>query len=194
MDVGYFKRSKMHFAGWIVLPIMVVISVHCFAFRLSRAAHQALEQRNVHISILPEIDMKLSKARNLLQSLAMETGEGVGIVDALTTELQHVAGQWQFTMNSVSFDDVKLKKGTPDSITAFSVVIKGDGSLPSLATFFHDIHSRHRLMVVETANMKTIGAASDGRFRGEFRFRFYQVHIPDETRYVCGTRRSKHEI
>ena len=194
MDVGYFRHSKMHFAGWIVLPLVVVFSVHFFAFRLSRASHQALERRSAHISLLPEIDMKLNEARNLLKNLAMKTGEGIGMADALTTELQQAASEWEFTINSVSFDEVTLKEGTPDSITAFSVVVKGDGSLSSLAKFLHEIHSRHRLMVVEKANLKTIGPASDARFRGEFRFQFYQVHVPDETDYAHRDRRSIHEI
>ena len=88
MDVGYFRNSKLHFAGWIILPLAGVLAVHLFAFRVSRGAHQALERRSAHISLLPEIDLKLSEARNLLKTLATETGEGIGMADALTTELQ----------------------------------------------------------------------------------------------------------
>ena len=185
MDLGFFKRSQRHFATWMIAPMLVLVSVCLFGWFYSRVTHDALDRRRAYMTLLPAIDRKLATALSLLQSFAVKTADGVGIVDALTTDIQKTARVQAFTVNSLSFKEtVSDNIEDQDSVTTWIGVIKGEGSLTSVVRFIRELYTRHRLMVVDSISLEAVGMPSSQRYIGELRLRFLQVNLPNDVELV----------
>jgi hypothetical protein len=187
MDLGFFKRSRGHFAGWMILPLLMVVLACAFWWCASRKTHEVLKRRSAYLALLPAIDRKLETAHTLLRKYAIETEAGVGAVDALTAELQEAAAKQSFTINSISFKEIESEDEDP--VSAWIGVVKGAGSLTSVVRFLSALHTQHRLMVVESTSLKDLGPVSGERYAGEFRFRFLELSLPEDVVLALNTER-----
>jgi hypothetical protein len=175
MDLGIYKRSRLLFWAWILTPLAAIAGLYLSVRLFSNTIHRTLDRHHAFVKLLPDLDSQITRAKTLLEQFEVTLDDNTATLDALHSALQEVAARTGFVIDAVSVKPAGAEEHI-GAITASTISIKGQGSLYATMSFCHRIQSDHRLLVMDTAELKLLQSVPLPTYRAEFKVIHHEVN------------------
>ena len=169
MDYALFARTSRRLWAWVVAPAVLVVAVHVSSGLFCRQMNRALHQRAAVLNLLPDMRQSQERAEEAVRRFSSSVRSGTS--EELGLRLNQTANRCGFAINELSVD----KEGGGGGAGVLKARFTGDGTLPSIVQFIHDLRAPDLLQSVESVRLRAIRFESEPVYSTEFVFRWYAV-------------------
>ena len=142
MDIGKFKASRARLLLWIVLPPLMFTGVGLSTYALRLQAEWELNRAQLFSSVMPELVLARTQARNLLQSFDGSQAYSIQSEDDFISYIREIERKSDFTVDTLEVE----RSSTEDNMSILTAEVEGDGDFKTLEKFISDVVSGQHLL------------------------------------------------
>ncbi len=150
MDLGLFKRKKIVFWLWIVLPLVVIVGIHFSVYTYCQHIAETVQTRRALALLLPDLDSALSLSEAEISRFSEISGTASEVRAAVNTRISAVSAECGLVVNSLRI----TSELTKDPLQKLEVSMDGEGGLLAVMKFMNRLQSPELLISLVNANLR----------------------------------------
>ena len=193
MDLGTFKRSKLVFAAWLLMPLVVVVGIDLGAAGFCYITKRRLVQDREMLRAIDGISTSHRSVSEALLKILKSQNELPSTPQEVSSWLDEIAPESEFTVENLSVVKstgavaaprssmskrrrkmIEAAKGPP-SLPSIRVTLKGRGSYVSLVRLLRDLETGYALVHVAGIRVVKNGSGEADSYLCELTFNIYLI-------------------
>jgi len=166
MDLGLFRRKKIVFWLWIVLPVFVIVGIHFSVCRYCRHAAESVQQRQALALLLPDLDSALALSEAEISKFSEISGSAAEVQVEINTRISAVSAECGLVVNSLRI----TSESTKDPLQKLKVSMDGEGGLLAVMKFMNRLQRPELLISLVNTSLRIIKFEPKIVYRFDFDF------------------------
>lgn len=173
MDLGFFKRSKMGFAVWIIAPAVLVAAVHYASRAYVERLEVELTRQTTMLGMVPGMKARFEAARAAICDCATDIPGGEDPVKVLGSALRVLASTNGLTVHGLSMNGLQEESG--ECVSVVQADLSGDGDLTCMVRLLDELPRASLLASMDSVRLTYLEGQSESVYSADFGLRVYQV-------------------